>query len=338
MVIDNDFYMNLALHEAWKYQGLTYPNPAVGCCVVGIQGEILSVEAHKKAGTPHAEVNALKSAYYKLTNDQSILLLESSQDIHNFILKNHDDIFDGCSIYTTLEPCSHIGKTPSCANLISKLGIKTLYVGSNDFNELASDGNSIVEDAGILIVSGVLQKECDALLEPFKKWQEKNFVFFKCAQRLNGSTESGIISSLKSRQKVHAMRDICDLLVIGGNTVRIDRPTLDARLVNGKAPDILIVSRDKEFDKTIPLFSLKDRKVFIHSDFKILNEYRNIMIEGTESMFELSKEYVDSYLCYLSPSIDGDDNFSKISEKFIYLNVQKEDEDIIMWLKREDNE
>ena len=118
--------MNLAISEAWKYQGLTYPNPAVGCTVVGEHGEILAVEAHHKAGEPHAEVNALKAAYYKLTQDDTILSLTSSFDIHNYLLKNHNNIFKNCSLYSTLEPCSHIGKTPACANLIAKLGIKNV--------------------------------------------------------------------------------------------------------------------------------------------------------------------------------------------------------------------
>ncbi|MEK6659769.1 MAG: riboflavin biosynthesis protein RibD, partial [Campylobacterota bacterium] len=82
MVIDKKFYMNLALKEAWKYQGVTFPNPAVGCTIVGNNGEILAVEAHKKAGEPHAEVEALKTAYLKLTNDKKILKLTSSSQIH----------------------------------------------------------------------------------------------------------------------------------------------------------------------------------------------------------------------------------------------------------------
>ncbi len=86
MVINDNFYMSLALKEAWKYQGLTYPNPAVGSVVVGASGEILAVEAHHKAGEPHAEVNALKSAYYKLTDDKYILALKDSVDIHTHLL------------------------------------------------------------------------------------------------------------------------------------------------------------------------------------------------------------------------------------------------------------
>ncbi|NPA59755.1 MAG: bifunctional diaminohydroxyphosphoribosylaminopyrimidine deaminase/5-amino-6-(5-phosphoribosylamino)uracil reductase RibD [Epsilonproteobacteria bacterium] len=322
MVIDSSFYMKLALCEAWKYQGLTYPNPAVGCCVVSKSGKLLSVEAHHKAGTPHAEVNALKSAYYKLTNNKEILSLTLSQDIHNFLLKNHEGIFKDSYIYTTLEPCSHIGKTPSCASLISKLSIKKLFVGSQDFNEIASNGNEIVKNSGVEIINGVLKKECDELLEPFKKWQNSRFVFFKMAQRLDGSTD-GVVSSEESRKNVHAMRDVCDLLVIGGNTVRNDRPTLDARLVDGKAPDILIISRQKEFDKTIPLFNVEDREVFIEDNFKKLDNYKNIMIEGTKNMFELSKPYIDYSLTYMATNLD-------------VLNIQKDTKDIILWMKMGD--
>ncbi len=319
MVIDNNFFMSLAIKEAWKYQGLTYPNPAVGCTIVGKHQEILAVEAHQKAGEPHAEVNALKFAYFKLTNDKSILDLEKSQEIHTFLLKNHNHIFNGVSIYTTLEPCSHVGKTPSCASLISKLGIKKLFVGSNDFNKIASNGNKIVKDSGVEIIDSILEDECNKLLEPFKKWQDNNFVFFKVAQRLDGSTD-GEVSSLESRTNVHAMRDVCDLLVIGGNTVRVDRPTLDARLIDGKAPDILIISREKEFDKTIPLFNVVGRKVFIENNFKRLDDYKNIMIEGTSKMFELSKPYVDLYLSYMASDFD-------------ILNIKKDSKDIIIWMK-----
>jgi len=311
MKVDNNFYMSLALKEAWKYQGLTYPNPAVGCTILGSHDEILAVEAHHEAGKPHAEVNALKMAYYKLTNNKFILSLKNSADIHNFLIKNHNNIFKNCSIYTTLEPCSKIGKTPACANLISELKIKKIYIGSSD--SFQDD----FENAKF----GILKQECDKLLEPFNLWQKDKFIFFKWAQRLDATT-SGKVSSLKSRTNVHAMRNVCDLLVIGGNTVREDRPTLDARLVDGKAPNILIYSRQKEFDKTIPLFHVKNRKVFICDNLDLLNEYKNIMIEGTQKMMELTKDIVNLYLCYLH-----------IDDKFETLNIEKVDEDIISWLK-----
>ena len=335
MLIDNNFFMNLALKEAWKYQGLTYPNPAVGCTIVGKDGEVLAVEAHHKAGGAHAEVNALKSAYYKLTQDAYILVLESSVDIHSHLLSNHNNIFHNVTLYTTLEPCSHTGKTPSCASLISELGIKEVYVGSYDSNPLAENGNMILSKNNCTVYTELLLQECDALLLPFSRWQKENFVFFKWAQRLNGTTDGIEISSLESRKNVHAMRDVCDLLVIGGNTVRVDRPTLDARLVDGKAPDILILSREKDFDTSIPLFSIANRKVFIESDFSRLNRYKNIMIEGTSSMYNLSREYVDMYLSYVAPKFGGTDTFNTSADKLEILNIQKETQDIIMWLKRE---
>ncbi len=310
MVIDSNFYMSLALKEAWKYQGLTYPNPAVGCCVVGENGELLAVEAHQKAGLPHAEVEALKSAYYKLTNDKIILEKEISADIHNYLIKNHNNIFQNCSIYTTLEPCTSVAKTPACANLINELKIKKIYIGSND-----SYQNDFNYDAEF----GILKQECDELLEPFNLWKKDKFVFFKCAQRLDGSTD-GLVSTLKSRKNVHAMRDVCDLLVIGGGTVRSDRPILDARLVDGKAPDILIYTRQKEFDKTIPLFNVKNRKVIISDDLSMIDGYKNIMIEGTKNMMKLTKDITNFNLYYLH-----------LADKFDVLNAKKED--IILWMK-----
>lgn len=301
MVIDTSFYMELALDEAWKYQGLTYPNPAVGCSVVGCQGELLAVEAHHRAGEPHAEVNALKSAYFKLTNDDNILDIKQSSEIHKYLIKNHKNIFKEVSLYTTLEPCTSEGKTPACASLINSLGIKKVYIGSSDSYQDKFSGDAIY---------GVLKERCDELVKPFNLWQKDKFVFFKWAQRVDGSTD-GSVSTLESRKNVHAMRDVCDLLVIGGNTVRVDRPTLDARLVNGDAPDILIYSQQKEFDKSIPLFSVPNRKVIISNSLDEIAKYKNIMIEGTKKMQELTKDIVDFNLCY--------------------LNIEKELRDIIIW-------
>jgi len=338
MVIDDSFFMSLALKEAWKYQGLTYPNPAVGCCVVGENGEILAVEAHHKAGEPHAEVNALQAAYYKLTQDAYILALTDSLDIHTHLLSNHNNIFKNAKIYTTLEPCAHTGKTPSCATLISELGISEVYVGSNDTNKIASGGIMRLQMNNCMVYSELLKEESDALLYPFQKQLKDQFIFFKWAQRLNATTDAGNVSSLASRTNVHAMRDVCDLLVIGGNTVRTDRPTLDARLVDGNAPDILILSRETEFDTTIPLFNVPNRKVYIENDFSKIGEYKNIMIEGTATMYALSREIVDYYLCYIAPSFGGEESFKNLDDKFDILNMRQEDTDIIMWMKRRNSE
>jgi len=334
MVIDANFYMSLALQEAWKYQGLTYPNPAVGCVVVGKNGELLAINAHKKAGQAHAEVLALKDAYIKITNDIAISNIFNSAEIHSYLLKNHKHCFEGISIYTTLEPCSHVGKTPSCATLIASLGIKKVYVGSLDANKEASGGNAILLASSVEVKEKILKKECDNLLVPFLRWKDTHFVLFKWAQRLNATVDDGIISSKESRKHLHVLRSLCDLIVIGGNTVRTDRPTLDARLVNGKAPDVLIVSKRNDFDRTIPLFGVEGRDVFIYDNFSKLHAYKNIMIEGGAKMFELSREYVDCYLCYIAPKFGGKTGFENLNESFEILNIEKEEEDIIMWMKR----
>ncbi len=333
MVINDNFFMELALREAWKFQVLTYPNPAVGCTVVNHKYELLAVEAHQKAGGPHAEVLALQMAYYKLTNDETILSLTSSREIHNYLLNNHNGCFKNVTLHVTLEPCSHEGKTPSCANLIATLGVKRVVIASADKTDKADGGEEILVNSDISVEHSALHVRSDALLVPFTKWTKERFVFFKWAQRLDGSVEGGAISSLDSRTLVHKMRSVCDLLVIGGETVRVDRPTLDARLCDGKAPDVLIVSRRKEFDRTIPLFNVPKRKVHIESDFEKLKDYKCIMIEGGSNMFELSKNSVDYYLSFIAPKTGGKICMNHEKSQFELLHVSKEADDLLIWMK-----
>lgn len=333
MVIDDNFFMNLALKEAWRYQVLTYPNPAVGCCIVNGMCELLSVEAHHKAEEAHAEVLALQSAYYKFTQDDNIFSLTSSQDIHTYLISNHNNCFNNCTLYVTLEPCSHQGKTPSCADLLSKLHVKKVIIASLDETDMASGGEIILNKSHVLTKRSSLHAKSLELLYPFKKYNRDGFIFFKWAQRLNGTIDEGAISSLESRTLVHQMRDVCDLLVIGANTVRMDRPTLDARLVNGHAPDVLILSKTKEIDKTIPLFNVKTRKVMIEDNFEKLKDYRCIMIEGGAIMFELCKQYVDYYLCFVASKSGGNKIMSNQKYNFNILHVEQISEDILMWMK-----
>ena len=333
MVIDDNFFMDLALKEAWKFQILTYPNPAVGCTVVKNETELLAVEAHQKAGGPHAEVLALKTAYYKLTSDKNILSTVSSRDIHNYLIANHNGCFKECTLHVTLEPCAHEGKTPSCANLISSLGVKRVVLCSADESDKAAGGEKILADSDIQVEHSPLHAKGDELLRPFLKWSKERFVFFKWAQRLDGTVDGGVISSCESRELVHKMRDLCDLIVVGGETVRADRPTLDARMINGKAPDVLIVSRGKEFDKSIPLFHVPERKVMIEESFERLNDYKCIMIEGGSNMLEFSKNHVDYYLSFVAAKSGGKMGFSHENKNFQPLHVSRISDDILIWMK-----
>lgn len=295
---ENNFMLQ-ALHEAWKYQFLTYPNPAVGACVVQ-NGNILSVEAHHKAGMPHAEVNALKAAFLNKHPDSQLKELSSSHNIHDFLINNHNGFFETCEIYVTLEPCNHTGKTPACTNLLKEVNIQKVYIGSLDPNDEAMGGKDTLKNAGVDTQIGLMKKECDDLLSPFKKWQKDKFRFFKLAVREDGSCDGGYITSQESLNLVHEIRTKLDLLVIGGETVRVDRPTLDTRFAQENNPsDILILSRTKEFDRSIPLFNITNRELIIDDDISKYNQ-KFSMIEGGYSFLELLKNDIDMLMLFVS--------------------------------------
>lgn len=326
--------MDLALDAAWDYQLLTFPNPAVGAVCIGEHGEILSIGAHKKAGGPHAEVYALRDAYIHLSGDTALQDCDDSTLIHTYLRDNHKDCFKSVSMAVTLEPCAHHGKTPSCARLICDLGIKKISIASKDPNPMAAGGSFLLKEAGVECIVGVLEAQGDTLLAPFVAWQVRPFVFFKWAQRLDGSVDGGVISSNASREHVHQLRDKCDLIVIGGNTVRTDRPTLDARMVNGRAPDVLIYSRETNFDTSIPLFDVAHRRVFIESTLERVRGYSLVMIEGGAAMMEATREVCDWYVCYIAPKVGGGLNsIGHKQEDFEVMNA-KIHEDIILWMKR----
>ncbi len=336
MKIDNDFFMKLAIDEAWKYQLLTYPNPAVGCVVVKNNSEILSVEAHKEAGESHAEVNALKEAYLKYYPNTILKTIKDSFKIHEYLIKNHNNFFKDCTIYVTLEPCSHIGKTPSCANLIKELKPKKVVIAHKDLNNIAKGGQKVLEEAGIKCDIGCMQKEAYDLLYPFIKWNSNSFIFYKMAQTLNGTIDGGKISSNQALAYVHALRHKIDLLMIGGNTVRIDKPTLDARFVVGQAPEILIYSKNKVFDDSIPLFQVPNRKVTISDDLFKLLDYKFVMIEGGYTLLEELKERIDYIILLVSPKIKvGLNAISKsLDLEFEIIHENYVGVDKIVYLKR----
>jgi diaminohydroxyphosphoribosylaminopyrimidine deaminase/5-amino-6-(5-phosphoribosylamino)uracil reductase len=316
--------MELALKQAWKYQGLTYPNPAVGAVVVN-EGKILSIAAHQFAGGPHAEVYAIKEAYENLTAQK--IDLQNSADIHRFLLQHHDNLFKNCTIYTTLEPCNHVGKTPSCANLIQKLGFKRVVVGMRDANEIAKEGAKRFGN----VTFGVLEKKCQELLEPFVIWQKRAFVLFKLAQSHNGNITGGYISSKQSLTHVHQIREKITALLIGGNTVKTDKPTLDCRFTGKKAPNVQIYS-NQTFDKTINLFSVAGRTVTISKDLSFLQKPGFVLVEGGENMLKSMQNKIDWMLTFQAPSISNKSGYNANID-LEYLHIDRNSSDIIIWSK-----
>ena len=304
--MNDEFYMDLALSKAWKFQILTYPNPAVGCVILDKNSQILSCKAHEKAGYLHAEPMAIlfalckksekfKDDFIKAYNakfgsnikEGEFGLLEP-KFTYEFILKNHSSLLKNAKAYVTLEPCSHHGKTPPCANLLKELGFREVIIGSHDKNKIASGGGNLLQSAGVKVKFGVLKERCDKLLEPFLAYQNGGFSFLKIAISKNGVASGGIITNELSRTHVHKLRSIIDALIIGGNTVRVDRPRLDSRLVSGgKNPDVIIYSRSDKFDKTIPLFSVPGRKVSIQKELSLKGLS---MFEGAGEFLKLAKD------------------------------------------------
>jgi len=334
MKINNEFFMKLAIDEAWKYQFLTYPNPAVGCVVVKGESEILSIQAHKEAGMPHAEVNALKAAYLKYYPNDLLKIISDPFKIHEYLIKNHNGFFNDCTIFVSLEPCNHVGKTPSCANLIKNLKPKKVVIGHEDLNKDASGGYQTLKSSGIDVDIGCMKKEAYELLYPFLKWNSGTFIFYKMAQTLNGCID-GSISSNQAKAYVHSLRDKIDLMLIGGNTVRTDKPTLDARFIAGKAPDVMIYSKNKIFDKKIPLFFVPNRKVFISDDLFKLLDYSFIMVEGTYNLLDTLKEKLDYIVLIINPKIrKGINTLNDIDIDFDIVHENYIGEEKLVFLKR----
>ncbi len=326
--------MQLALDKAWKYQGLTYPNPAVGAVVV-YDGEIVSIEAHQKAGSSHAEVLALLSAYEAISGTQIDFDRFDAHLAHEFLRQLPKDFFAQCSIYVTLEPCSHSGKTPSCAGLLAELHLKEIIIGTKDPIAEHAGGIDIV-GRGILtptIKVGILEESCKALLEPFVIWQKRAFILFKLAQTTNGRIGGGYLSSKASLTHVHQLREVCDTLLIGGNTVRVDRPTLDCRFTQGNAPDITIYSKEDNFDREIPLFAVKDREVTVTNDLSFLEKPSFVLIEGGEGMLNALKEKIDWMLIYQTPKLSTNSLTYNTTMNLQFLHTEKRDADMMIWSK-----
>jgi riboflavin biosynthesis protein ribD len=214
-------YMKFAIKLAKQGEGKVNPNPVVGAVVVK-DDVIIGKGYHKVFGKAHAEVYALEEAGKLARN---------------------------ATIYVTLEPCSHFGKTPPCAEKIIKMGIKRCVIGSNDPNpKVAGKGIEMLRAAGIEVTRNVLKEECDELNQVFFKYikSEIPYLFLKCGITMDGkiALSNGVskwITNEKAREKVQYYRNKFMGIMIGINTVLYDNPSLTARIENGVNPFRIIV-------------------------------------------------------------------------------------------------
>jgi diaminohydroxyphosphoribosylaminopyrimidine deaminase / 5-amino-6-(5-phosphoribosylamino)uracil reductase len=230
-------FMQRAMELALNGRGHVSPNPLVGSVVVH-DGKIIGEGFHKKYGGPHAEVEAVNAV-----SDKS-LLKEST-------------------LYVNLEPCSHFGKTPPCADMIIREGLRSAVISNVDPNPLvAGQGVKKLLDAGIDVQTGVLEQRGSELNKRFftSMVKQRPYIILKWAQTKDGfiareNFDSKWISNDLSRQLVHKWRTEEDAIMIGTQTAKIDNPQLNVRLWTGRDPVRVVIDRNLKLDSSLHLFN-----------------------------------------------------------------------------------
>ena len=289
-------FMHQALELAKRAWGQTSPNPMVGAVIVK-DNHIIGRGWHKKAGEAHAEVNAIADA---------------------------GGSCKGADIYVTLEPCSTHGRTPPCTEAIKRAGIRRVFIGCLDPNPShAGQAISQLESAGIEVYHSILEKECRVLNEHFFHWitTSKPFVMLKMAMTLDGkiATKSGQsqwITGPESREYVQNLRKICDAIMVGGETVRQDNPSLTVREDGWQQPQRIVASRANKFDPTLKIFNEQVPLIFDVQDssswHKLLEDLgrkgiTSLLIEGGGELAAMALEakVVNKVFFMIAPKILG---------------------------------
>ena len=234
-------FMRRAIRLAMRGLGATRPNPAVGAVVVK-DGRIVGEGWHRRAGTPHAEVHALEAA---------------GEDAR------------GGTIYVTLEPCNHTGRTPPCTRAILDAGIERVVVGTRDPNPRVQGGGvEFLRSRGLDVRLGCLQQECRRIVAPFAKHFKTGmpWVVSKVAMSLDGKTatrtgHSQWITGLRAREWGHRMRHRCDAILVGKGTVLADDPSLTCRIKGKRGRDPLRIVLDSTLSIPVESTVLKESRV-----------------------------------------------------------------------------
>jgi len=265
----DEIIMQRCIQLAQNGFGTTYPNPMVGCVIVH-QGKIIAEGWHKKAGEPHAEVNAIHQVQNK-------------------------EILKEATLYVSLEPCAHHGKTPPCADMIIHHQIPKVVVGTVDpFAKVNGLGIQKMRNAGIEVKTGVLEKKCRELNKRFFTFhQEKRpYIILKWAQTADGfmAAENGEqkwITNEFSRQLVHKWRTEEQAILVGTMTAETDNPQLNARLWGGNQPIRLVLDKDLKLNENLDLFDRSQPTiVFTQKSKENLSNLKFIQVEFNENLVE----------------------------------------------------
>lgn len=298
--------MHLALAEARHGIGLTAPNPPVGAVILR-DGELLGKGWHRKAGGPHAEIEALSDA------------AENGQDVR------------GAAIFITLEPCSTHGRTPPCVEALKAAGLARVVWGARDPNP-AHQGRaaSLLESAGISVTTGVCDRECQEILRPFAKRITTGlpWVIAKAGMSLDGritrpAGEGPWLTGPEARADAMELRSTCEAVLVGAGTVRADDPFLTVRkpaLRDGQIqPWRVILTRTGELPEEARVFTDEHRErtlVFRGASFEtVLRDLAgrgvmSVLVEGGGQIHAeaFSGGWVDEVVFYLAPLISGSGN------------------------------
>lgn len=240
---EDELFMRRALELAQRGTGYVSPNPLVGCVIVH-DNRMIGEGWHKQYGGPHAEVNAVESVADKTLLPQS-------------------------TVYVTLEPCSHFGKTPPCADMLIREKVKRVVIANLDTNPLVGgEGIRKLRQAGIEVVTGICDGEGRAINRRFFTFIEKKrpYIILKWAETADGfiareNYDSKWISSIYARQLVHRWRAEEDAILVGMRTAQHDNPRLNVRDWSGRDPVRIVIDRFLRLDTGLHLFDGTQRTI-----------------------------------------------------------------------------
>nr|WP_294794030.1 bifunctional diaminohydroxyphosphoribosylaminopyrimidine deaminase/5-amino-6-(5-phosphoribosylamino)uracil reductase RibD [uncultured Mucilaginibacter sp.] len=275
----DELYMRRCLDLAALGRGMVSPNPMVGAVIVH-NCKIIGAGYHKKYGGPHAEVNAVNNV------------------LKHF--ENAEELFHDATIYVSLEPCAHYGKTPPCADLIIKHRIPKVVIGCRDpFDQVDGKGIEKLQAVGIEVVIGVLEQECRDLNRRFFTRVQKHrpYIILKWAQTADGffapdDKNQFWITGPESQKLVHQWRTEEDAVLVGKNTAAIDNPQLNVRYAEGRDPKRVVIDRRLELDPALRLFDQSvETIVFNEMKTEVKGKNKFIALEDFD-------RYVPQYMMY----------------------------------------
>jgi diaminohydroxyphosphoribosylaminopyrimidine deaminase/5-amino-6-(5-phosphoribosylamino)uracil reductase len=278
-MVEHEKYMQRCIDLAGLGLGNVSPNPMVGAVVV-LDDKIIGEGYHHKYGEAHAEVNAINQVISKFSD--------------------HPELLKKSTIYVSLEPCAHYGKTPPCTDLIIRHHVPKVVVGCRDpFEQVNGKGIDKLKDAGIEVITGILEKECQWLNRRFftRVQKQRPYIILKWAQTQDGffapdDNRQLWITSMESRKLVHQWRSEEDAVLIGKNTAAIDNPQLNVRFGQGKSPKRVIIDRKLELDPNLNIFD-QSVETLIFNEIKtdIAGKNKYIGLEDFE-------RYVPQYILF----------------------------------------